>query len=652
MEFLFLADGSFLGATIDVVFYSLIAFFLATLFWYFWQKKDKEEIEKLKKTLDKVQPQHDVLQNQHEHLKSEHLKVKQGLADLMENYQALNTKHESVINNQSSTQNVYEQVDEERQSLLDSYESMETNYNALDEKYNSAVTTLDRLEEEIDSIKEERSELKLVNEHLRKEIKKLEVVLEENGEDVASLRTDIAVSSTAEEDELERLLGGAPAQNFVDTPVASDVNVVAATSNDQEEELKEIYAALKEDYNQLRSEHTQLNNDYQSLQNTHNQLIEEKETAIIVAPIADNKEEELKALKDEHSALQDDYVSVKDDLENRVLPQLRATQTLLNKKEEKYRALVAKMEAQSSKVQTSSSQLKSFEDIRATNQALYLGNKNLKEKNTDIEKRYEALNTKYNNLFSQFQLVRGQLGQEETQSEDIEQQQNSEEFKQLSKEYSELKINFLAAADEQKAQKARVAELESLIQSINDSTGYGIIYSPTDLKTIEGIDKKIEPLLKKANIQNWNDLAKTNADNLEAIIKDGGKRFEGYDPQSWSEQAQLLVAGKWKAFRDLEANLISGKKIKAKTKDFDDLKVIEGIGPKIEVLLNNSNIYTWKKLSKTGIGELKKILKAAGSKYQVHDPSSWPEQAALAATWNWTQLEDLQADLKGGRASQ
>jgi len=628
MEFLFLAaDGSLLGPTIDVLMFSAVSFLLAMLFWYYWQKSDKEEIEKLQKTLDKVQPQHDVLQNQHEHLKSEHVKLKQGLADLMENYQTLNTKHESFINNQTSTQNVYEQVDEERQSLLDSYESMETNYNTLDEKYNSAVTMMDRLEEEIDNIKEERSELKLVNEHLRKEIKKLETVLEENGEDVTSLRSDIELAAAAEEDEIERLLGGAPAQNFVESPVASDVNVVANSRSEEEE-----------------------NNEYQALQNTHNQLLEENKEIVEVTQETGNSAE-LTALKDEHSALQDDFVSLKDELENRVLPQLRATQTLLNKKEEKYRLLVAKMEEQTSKIQNSSSQLKSFEEIRATNQALYIGNKNLKEKNTDIEKQYETLSAKYAGLFSQFQLLRDQFSLAENKLEESEQSATAEEFKQLSKEYSDLKIEFLAAADQEKTQQARIKELENLIQSINDSSSYGIIYLPSSLQTIEGIDNKVEPLLNKAGIQNWSDLAITTEEKLQATLENGGKRFQKYESKSWPEQAQLLVTGKWKAFRDLEAELIAGKKIKAKTKEFDDLKVIEGIGPKIEVLLNNSNIYTWKKLSKTGIGELKKILKAAGSKYQVHDPSTWPEQAALAATWNWTQLEELQEELKGGRAT-
>ena len=169
------------------------------------------------------------------------------------------------------------------------------------------------------------------------------------------------------------------------------------------------------------------------------------------------------------------------------------------------------------------------------------------------------------------------------------------------------------------------------------------------MDTIEGIPPKVNTLLQKSGIKNWSDLAAMEVNSLTAILKDAGKRYEIYDPTTWPQQAQLLATGRWKAFKDLEAELISQRKRKENQIEFDDLKVIEGIGPKIEVLLNNANIYTWKKLSKTGIGELKRILKAGGSIYETHDPSTWPEQASLAVDWSWPELEALQAELKAGR---
>lgn len=80
-----------------------------------------------------------------------------------------------------------------------------------------------------------------------------------------------------------------------------------------------------------------------------------------------------------------------------------------------------------------------------------------------------------------------------------------------------------------------------------------------------------------------------------------------------------------------------------------DLKVIEGIGPKIEGLLNAAGIITYKQLSMTKVQDLKNILTAAGPRYQMHNPTTWKKQARLAASAKWNELIELQATLKGGK---
>jgi large subunit ribosomal protein L27 len=89
------------------------------------------------------------------------------------------------------------------------------------------------------------------------------------------------------------------------------------------------------------------------------------------------------------------------------------------------------------------------------------------------------------------------------------------------------------------------------------------------------------------------------------------------------------------------------KAIKATGKD--DLKKIEGIGPKIATLLNEAGINTFAELASTGPVKISEILLAAGSRYKMHDPATWPRQAALAAAGKWDELEKLQEGLKGGR---
>ncbi len=81
----------------------------------------------------------------------------------------------------------------------------------------------------------------------------------------------------------------------------------------------------------------------------------------------------------------------------------------------------------------------------------------------------------------------------------------------------------------------------------------------------------------------------------------------------------------------------------------DDLKKIEGIGPKISELLNNAGISTFAMLANTEATKIKEILAAAGSRYSSHDPTTWPAQAEMAAAGEWEKLKAWQDELDGGK---
>jgi predicted flap endonuclease-1-like 5' DNA nuclease len=83
----------------------------------------------------------------------------------------------------------------------------------------------------------------------------------------------------------------------------------------------------------------------------------------------------------------------------------------------------------------------------------------------------------------------------------------------------------------------------------------------------------------------------------------------------------------------------------------DDLKAIEGIGPKIESLCHGIGIRTWFDLSTTEASLLRTMLADAGSRFATHDPSSWPDQAALLAAGRWDEFKTLTDGLRGGRAA-
>ncbi len=90
------------------------------------------------------------------------------------------------------------------------------------------------------------------------------------------------------------------------------------------------------------------------------------------------------------------------------------------------------------------------------------------------------------------------------------------------------------------------------------------------------------------------------------------------------------------------------KKKPVKKVEKESLRKVEGIGPKIEQLLHDNGILNFKQLSKAKATKLKKILSDAGSRYKMHDPTTWPEQAAMAAKGEWGKLKSYQDFLKGG----
>jgi large subunit ribosomal protein L21 len=80
----------------------------------------------------------------------------------------------------------------------------------------------------------------------------------------------------------------------------------------------------------------------------------------------------------------------------------------------------------------------------------------------------------------------------------------------------------------------------------------------------------------------------------------------------------------------------------------DDLRKVEGIGPKIAGIFTEAGIDTFAKLAKTDVEKLKEILTAAGPRYASKNPNSWPKQAKMAAEGKWDELKEWQDNVKGG----
>jgi predicted flap endonuclease-1-like 5' DNA nuclease len=92
------------------------------------------------------------------------------------------------------------------------------------------------------------------------------------------------------------------------------------------------------------------------------------------------------------------------------------------------------------------------------------------------------------------------------------------------------------------------------------------------------------------------------------------------------------------------AKSVFGKKIKE-----NDLTVVEGIGPKISELFNNTGVDTWQALAECSVAKCQEVLNSGGKRFEIHKPGSWPDQAKMAAEGNWQGLKDWQDKLDGGK---
>jgi predicted flap endonuclease-1-like 5' DNA nuclease len=90
-----------------------------------------------------------------------------------------------------------------------------------------------------------------------------------------------------------------------------------------------------------------------------------------------------------------------------------------------------------------------------------------------------------------------------------------------------------------------------------------------------------------------------------------------------------------------QPDLAAGEAMIGRSLAVDDLKVVEGIGPKIEQLLNDRGVRTWHDLSVADVDRLRDILQEAGARYRMHDPSTWPQQATLLARGDWEAFTAL-----------
>ncbi|WP_298782150.1 50S ribosomal protein L21 [uncultured Polaribacter sp.] len=134
------------------------------------------------------------------------------------------------------------------------------------------------------------------------------------------------------------------------------------------------------------------------------------------------------------------------------------------------------------------------------------------------------------------------------------------------------------------------------------------------------------------------------------------KRRKGYKKKNGHRQylseiqiESIAASGTKKAApKKAEAKVEAPKAKKATKTKADDLKKIEGAGPKAAEALVNAGLDTFAKVAKADPAKLSEILTEASSRLSHLVTTTWPKQAGLAAEGKWDELKELQDRLDGG----
>lgn len=213
--------------------------------------------------------------------------------------------------------------------------------------------------------------------------------------------------------------------------------------------------------------------------------------------------------------------------------------------------------------------------------------------------------------------------------------------------HASLEQLFEVEEEEEADEEALVQQAKEHVRSV---IGAASPSQKEDLQQIQGIGPFIEKQLNDLGICTYAQIAGLDERTIEQLTT-AIQFFPGrIAKDDWAGQAaRLLAAAPEKSAGTPPLELPEeDADPDISNIEHDPLQKIEGIGPKIESLLVQAGIRTFHHVSDAGVARLQEVLSNAGERFRLHDPSTWPEQARLAAAGKWEELEKYKEFLNGG----
>jgi len=158
----------------------------------------------------------------------------------------------------------------------------------------------------------------------------------------------------------------------------------------------------------------------------------------------------------------------------------------------------------------------------------------------------------------------------------------------------------------------------------------------------------IKEIKKENKYKNYENDSKITKDSIDLILDEKEKNYNhkiNLKKELLKKDFEEIIKVKKEKEEVIDKTFLNvANNIKKKSKQ--DLKIIEWVWPKIEKILNNNWIYSYKDLANTEVNKLKEILSSANKRYIVlHNPTTWPKQANMANNWKLNELKIYQNKL-------
>jgi len=375
------------------------------------------------------------------------------------------------------------------------------------------------------------------------------------------------------------------------------------------EEARQKQAQQNKEINNFRTQQLAFQQKVNSLSTGNNELAEEKQKL----------EEEINTIKTQLSQLANEYDTLSTQYKSSLEDLAKMDKTVLFRLEQTITDLNEQLSAK---------------DVAAQEQNNIIAGKR------KLEHELELLKEENRNWKVQFYEITGTIDSYKNKNQSLHKviQELQEEVRILS-----LQVSADQAPNNEKALNAQMKLRNALGKRIKNA----LANEKDDLKKINGLNNFVEKRLNRLGIFTYEQISQLDDELINTMSTALQFLPDRIIEDDWVGQASDLLKVKLNDPDDFLNKTPKGKKQKARNPN--DLKIIEGIGPKIEQLLKDAGIESWAMLAQTKVEVLRNILEEAGSRYKMHNPASWPEQAKLAHQGKWEALIQLQDKLMGGR---